>query len=179
MLERLKKFAIIVTIAVLFTIFIFAMTNAFYPKPDYGDFCKMRLQKPYDYEKCRNSTPEQVICNGDINYTYGADGCPVSMTCDGCGDAYQEADKKYEFVLFLVSSIAGLIAILFGIFFARDNDFWDVTKGGFLLGGLASLFIGTGIYYSEIARFLKPAIILAEMIIVILIAYKLLRKNKR
>jgi len=181
MLDKLKNFGIVAAIAILFTIFIFAMTNAIYPNPDYSDYCNNRVVKPQqiNWNSCTNIPITN--CNGNVEYIMDNNtGCPVDYTCDNCDEAYTQANSKHNFVLFLVSAILGLIAILFGIF-AIDNpkarkEFWGLTKAGFLLGGLLSLFIGTSIYYQDMGRFLKPIVILIELVIVILVTYKLVKK---
>jgi hypothetical protein len=81
-----------------------------------------------------------------------------------------------DFIFFMVSAVAGLGAILFGLFWRRNNKFWTIIKSGFLIGGLASLFIGTGMYYDEMGRFVKPIVIFLELAIVILVTYRINRK---
>ncbi|MFH1849436.1 MAG: hypothetical protein ABH879_04585 [archaeon] len=177
MIEKLKKIGIVITIAVLFTIFIFAMTNAVYPMPDYNDFCSRAatIAKPLDREKCGEVLPEAMDCRGPVDYEYDEGGCPVSATCNTCYNEFDRSMESYNMVLFLISSIIGVIAILFGLFYGKHNSFWVLVKGGFLLGGLISLFVGTSIYYQDMARFLKPAVILAELLIVLVVSYRLIK----
>jgi len=181
MIEKLKKIGIVLTIAILFTIFIFAMTNAFYPMPQYEDYCnvEMKIPQTLDREKCGEILPQAIDCRGPIDYTYDDEGCPVEAKCNLCFEAFDEVTENYNLVLFLVSSIVGVTAILFGLFFGRKDAFWDLTKAGFLIGGLISLFVGTGMYYHDMARFLKPAVILAELFIVLLITYKVINRRKK
>jgi hypothetical protein len=181
MIEKLKKLAIIITVAILFTIFVFAMTNAFYPRPEYDDFCEepAEIIKPMDREKCGDVLPETVGCRGPVKYEYDEEGCPIKAECDPCFEGYESARERYNLVLFIVASIAGIIAILFGLFYKKKDEFWEIAKGGFLLGGLISLFVGTAFYYENMGRFLRPAVILIELFIVLLVTYKVIRKKKK
>ncbi|MBU1201300.1 MAG: hypothetical protein KJ583_06355 [Nanoarchaeota archaeon] len=176
---KVKKIGIVLTIAILFTIFIFAMTNAIYPDPKYEDFCSYPtiITKPVEKDKCGEVMPQVVDCRGPIEYTYDENGCPIEAKCNKCYESYDTARKEHSMVLFLVSSIVGVFAILFGLFYNKDDDFWDLAKAGFLVGGLISLFVGTGVYYQDMARFLKPVVILAELFIVLMVTYKVFKKK--
>ena len=178
-IDKVKKIGIVLTIAILFTIFIFAMTNAIYPSPNYEDFCSQEMiTKPMPVNNCPDISYQVMNCRGQINYTYNESGCPITAVCDDCYKAYDVSQKEHNLVLFLVSSIIGILAILFGLFYSKDDEFWDLTRAGFLVGGLISLFIGTGIYYQDMGRFLKPVVILIELFIVLLVTYKVFKKKK-
>ncbi|NQV08558.1 hypothetical protein HQ529_01750 [Candidatus Woesearchaeota archaeon] len=178
MIEKLKKLGIVLTIAILFTIFIFSLTSAIYPKPEYDDFCEFsaKIAQPLDREKCGEILPEEINCRGPVEYTYGEDGCPIEASCNSCYEGYETAQEKYNLVLFLVSSIVGVMAILFGLFYDKKGAFWGLAKAGFLIGGLISLFVGTGIYYDDMARYLKPLVIFLELFIVLLVTYRVIKK---
>ncbi len=118
-------------------------------------------------------------CNGMVDYTYDEQGCPVSAECNNCYEEFDSAREKYDLVLFVVSSIFGLVAIMFGLFYKNKKNakFWDLTTAGFLIGGLISLFIGTGFYYEHMGRFLRPIVILVELVIVLVVTYKVIKKK--
>ncbi len=180
MLDKLKSFGIVATIAVLFTIFIFALTNAIVPQPEYNDFCNYDNQKNQriNWDECPN-TNMLTMCDGEVDYILDENNCPIDYTCDDCGITYKNEQNKHDLVLFLVSSIVGLIAILFGLFCIKRTDYWTLIKAGFLLGGLISLFVGTGIYYDSMARFLKPIVMFVELVIILLVTYKIISKGKK
>ncbi len=178
MIEQVKKIGLVLTIAILFTIFVFATTNAIYERPDHSDFCndkEPRSINKIDYENC--DVPELYDCRGPPIYTYGDDGCPITVECDSCYEDYEIAQEKYESILFLISSIVGVMAILFGLYYRKKDNFWNLIESGFLIGGLISLFVGTQIYYDSMAKFLKPIVILIELIIVIMVTRKVIMKK--
>jgi len=160
MQEKIKKIAISLTIALLFTIFVFAMTNAIYEKPEWTDYCdEPRPRKlPNTNVECPqfNDYPD---CRGKVDFEYDNNGCPIAASCNDCNIGYDEANEKHNLALFLVSSIAGVIAVLFGLYYKKKDKFFELVKAGFLIGGLISIFIGTMIYYDDMARFLRPALI--------------------
>ncbi len=182
MIEKLKKVGIVVTVAVLLAILIFSITNAIYPQPKYDSFCpsQMKPEAPVPGSgKCNLTFYNDVPpCEGFIEYKYDSSGCPVSAGCNKCNRNWEVAQEEHDFVLFLVASIAGVLAALFGIFFYKEDDFWTLVKAGFLIGGLAALFFGTGTYYSHMARFLRPVVIFLELCLVLLVTYRLIKKHK-
>jgi hypothetical protein len=180
MIDKLKNIGIVLTIAILFTIFVFAMTSAIYPGPDYLDYCNESfvIERPVDKEKCGEIMPQAVDCRGPIEYTYDEEGCPIEAKCNNCYEAFDKIREKHNMILFIVSSISGVAAILFGLYYNKKDLFWDLVRAGFLVGGLISLFVGTTIYYGDMARFMKPAVILVELLIVLLVTYKVIKKKK-
>jgi len=178
MQEKIKKIAIALTIALLFTIFVFAMTNAIYEKPEWSDFCdETRVGRLPDPRVECPKLIEYPDCRGKIDYTYDNDGCPIEAICNTCNIGYDDAREKHSLVLFIVSSIAGVMAVLFGLYYSKKDKFFELVKSGFLIGGLVSIFIGTMIYYDDMGRFLRPAIILIELIIVLAVTKKVVSKK--
>jgi len=180
MIEKIKHLGVILTIGILFTIFIFAITNSIYPKPSLNHFCNKsaKIEQPVDPEKCGKIMPQALDCRGPIEYIYDKDGCPVEARCNPCFEAFESALEKYFLILFITASISGVAAVLFGLFYKKKDKFWALIKNGFLLGGLICLFAGTIVYYQKMGRFLKPLVILIELIIVILVTYKIIKKKK-
>lgn len=186
----LRKIGIIFVIAVLYTIFVNAFIDAIYERPRYEDFCPY-LEKPervYEIEKrdatCPDfeqpGTAELKECRekkGENRYEYDANGCPISYECDMCRKGYDEKREHYGFWSFIISSIAALIAIAIGLFLpAKKNTLNEWVGTGFVLGGLITLFVGTARYYGDLHRIVRPIILFIELVIVIYIAYKKLKK---
>ncbi|MCH7561185.1 MAG: hypothetical protein IIC67_07455, partial [Thaumarchaeota archaeon] len=126
------------------------------------------------------SEQEQTDCSkskGYVEYRYNEFNCPTSWTCQTCGVSYNEAQKEHNYLVFIVSSILGLIAIALALYLPlKKNHLNQWISTGFMLGGLITLFIGTIRFFSELGRFVRPVVILAELIIVIYIAYKKIKK---
>ena len=187
---NLKRIAVIAAIAVLSSILIFSIINAIYEKPDYSRVCE---PTPYISKEpmviavnCTYVPPNQEMqsnCSqigGYMEPIYGDNGCTADYFCNTCNVKYDNALERYNFFLFLMSSILGLAFIMASIYLPYENDSlkeWILT--GLLIGGIASVFIGTGEYFRNMHRFIKPAIIFAEIILVVFIAYKKMGGKKK
>jgi len=184
----LRKILIIFIIAVLFSVFVQALIIAVHPSPKYEEFCESedRFAKPITIERanCTNivspTETEQENCkeiHGNIQYIYNEYGCPKKWKCETCQYEYDEARRYHNFIIFIISSIFGLIAIAIGLYLPITKNpvnHWIST--GFMLGGLITLFIGTIVYYNDMGRYIRPVIMLVELVIVIYISYKKIKK---
>lgn len=177
----IRKILVILVIAVLFSILVFTTIDAFYPDPDYSDFCRDRYyEKPRpvgvetDCESLDIDQAEADLCideGGMIRYDYQA-GCPVDWNCDYCQKEYDTARSEHAYVVFIVSAIASLIAIVLGLWLPKSNTLNEWVGTGFMLGGLISLFFGTIRYFGDLNRAIRPVVILLELLIVIYVTYK-------
>lgn len=187
----LRRVAIIFVIAVLFAIFVNAFIGAFYAAPKYDDFCKSRFypEKPYpavverkDCPKYQEPTQESLDkCANDKGfpeYRYDAYGCPVEYKgCNFCQRDFDNANQKYNFRYFIFSSILAVIGIGIGLLLPANKSLNEWVATGFMLGGLITLFFGTFRYYEYLGRYVKPAVILIELIIIIFLSYKKLHDS--
>ena len=189
----LRRVAIIFVIAVLYAIFVNALIGAVYPAPKYDDFCTSKYypERPYTVPvkegfSCPNYTaPKQEDLDqcaedkGMPEYTYDANGCPTAYKgCNFCQRDYDQANQKYNYIYFIFSSVLALIAIGVGLMLPTRNSLNEWIATGFLLGGLVTLFFGTFRYYEYLGRFVKPVVILVELLIVIYLSYKKLQDIK-
>ncbi len=189
----LRRIVIIFIIGVLYVVLSLAIIDALYPSPKYEDFCKQRFypEKPYpapDHKiECpayNEPTPQQLEnCSesrGTPDYVYDAKNCPVQYKgCNYCQRDFDAAQEKHSFYVFILSAILALIAVMVGLLLptaANSLNEWIAT--GFLLGGLITLFYGTVVYYQHLGRYVKPLVILAELLIVIYLSYKKLQDIK-
>ena len=185
-----RRILIIFVIGVLFAILSQAVIDAIYPAPKYEDFCKNSYSQgplyavgpgkvapvnctDVDYSTCYNQrgTP--------VNYTYNNLGCVVSYKCDFCQMAFDKNQQEYNLIVFLISSILGLIGIAIGLHLpSQSNSLNEWIATGFMLGGLLALFIGTARYYADMGRFIRPAVIFVELVIILYLAYKKLSQKE-
>ena len=190
----IRKIAIVIVIAILFSILVQATIEAIYPSPRYEDFCKGMYDRPApvaavkEAKECPDtyvppSQEEIDACDGKEgfpDYNYDEYGCPTKYTCNTCQKELDDSMKGYNLIVFIISSILGLIAIFAGVYLPTHKNALNEWVGtGFMLGGIISVFIGTARYYSDMARIVRPIILLIELIIIIWLAYKKLNKNLR
>jgi hypothetical protein len=181
----LRKILVIIIIAVLYVVLAFAVTHAIIQKPDYNNFCGQQgmLTAPVKIAmETGNCTAFQVESayekecyakRGYVEYKYDSRGCATEYYCNTCNADLEDATKKYDFWLFIIFSIMGLIALVIGLKLSPEqNELHKWVGSGFTAGSLAVLFIGTAIHYNEMLRYLRPFVILAEIAIVIYVFYK-------
>ena len=187
----LRRVAIIFVIAVLYAIFVNAFISAIYPEPRYEDFCKQRFypEKPYpaagkvECQKYKEPTRQELNdCadnKGMPDYLYDANGCPIEYKgCNYCQRDFDASNQKYNLYFFIFSSILAIIAIGIGLVLPTHNSLNEWIATGFILGGLITLFFGTFRYYQYLGRYVKPIVILVELLIVIFLSYKKLQDFK-
>ncbi len=181
-----RKFAIIIVIAVLYAILVYSAVEAIYPSPKYEDVCKdsMRMQNPEkmapiaaDLKNCTEIATPKCDEGGYPMYTYSTQGCATESWCSYCERDMKALNASQSRFSFIISSILGLIAIAAAMYLPigknRLNE-WVAT--GFMIGGLIALFIGTAKYFGEMSRILRPMVILIELVIVIFVSYRKMRK---
>lgn len=168
-----RKILIIFVIGILYAIFVHSFVDAVYPAPEYEDYCK-DFARPQPAEKIVDCEPITLPdCDGYIEYTYNSQGCPVSAVCSACNEELRNVRKTHNGVYFVLSSIFGLFAIALALYLPiKKNELNEWVGTGFMLGGILAIFIGTAAYYNDMTRLLRPVVILAELIIIIYLAYK-------
>ena len=188
MLNQVKKYAVIIVIAVLFTLFCFSIVDVINEKPQYEDFCNYdsprAMYVEYQQEDCLAlegpSSVEIGECsqqNGHVEYNYDSQGCAISYECNTCSYLYDEASKHHRFIGFIVTSILGLIAVIVGLYSKSEREVVEWVYSGIMIGGILAILIGTVSYFNDMGRFVKPFVLLAEIVLIILVALKTAKKK--
>jgi hypothetical protein len=188
-----RRILIACIIAVLFTVFVFSINSAVNEGPKWEKYCPqdyktipIPAQKAIAAGNCTSLiVPEDEFQNctgqrGTVDYRYDTNGCQVSSYCNTCNATFQDAQDHYHFIQFIIAAIFGLIAIIVGLFIpVKEDSVGESVSTGFLLGGLVTLFIGTALSFTTLYKWLRPGIILVELLLVIYIAYKKLKIGKK
>ncbi|MFH1133030.1 MAG: hypothetical protein V1735_00920 [Nanoarchaeota archaeon] len=196
-----RRVAIALVIAALFSIFVFSFNWAVNPSPRYDLLCRGSYETypvkaippgtvPAGNITCPAFTDatqaEKDACvqkGADFFYQYDFNGCPTAWKCDTCQLEFNAAQASYKFWEFLIAAFFGLVAIIIGLWLPTDrHSLNELVSTGFLLGGLITLFIGTGIYWEFFpphTLWLRPVIILFELLLVIFIAYRKLGNKEQ
>jgi hypothetical protein len=188
MINQVKKYAVIIVIAVLFTLFCFSIVDVIDEKPQYEDFCNYDSPRhmgiDYGEDDCEGfdgATEAEIDeCsqqNGRIEYNYNSSGCPASYECNTCSYLYNEASKQHRFIGFIVTSILGLIAVIVGLYSKSEKEVVEWIYSGIMIGGILAILIGTVSYFNDMGRFVKPFVLLAEIVLIILVALKTAKKK--
>lgn len=186
--QTLKKYAIIITIAILFFFFTFSVIEAIKERPTYSDYCTrtprpMMTQSPET--DCEPYTPPKSLqedCldrGGQLDYEYNQSGCQIDATCNMCSAEYDDAQEAYQRMSFLIGSFIGLIAVIFGIYYTTSNEIFQWINAGILVGGMAVIFVATARYYSFMPRFLKPIVLFIEIVLVSWVAIATFSRTRK
>lgn len=190
----IRKIIIIFVVAVLFGVLVFSVIEAVYPQPKYEDYCKNRnhpVEKPYISQvvcpEVNVSESDRKACDekkGYIEYmNYDPNNCPKKYECNTCQHEFDMAQEKHQRYVFYISALLSLVAIFIGLYLpAKTNTLNEWIGTGFMLGGTFSLFFGTLITFIWLDRYIRPLVILLELVLIIFIAYRKignLRKDKK
>lgn len=184
-----RRIIVIFVIAILFTIFINVAIEAFYPQPDYNEYCAREAVPKAIYAREPATTCSEFIVpdgvstsctakKGQVEYKYDSKGCPTEAYCNTCYIELEQANERYNLIVFIVSAIAGLGALIAGLYLPQKrNPINEWVGSGFLLGGILTILVGTIRYFGDMGRYMRPVVILIELILVIYLAYKKLGKK--
>ena len=186
----IRKILVIFAVAILFTLFSYALFDAFYPEVKYEDYCeekvysvilntsdtceaaggKWRMYDDYRPVKPVNDDYPVKSVNDDypvksVNNAY----CDINYYCN---KEVEDARENRSFYAFIALSILGAIAILIGLYLPITNSINEWVGTGFMLGGLFDVFFGTAMHYQDLGRFLKPLVLFIELALVIFLTYK-------
>lgn len=187
MIEKVKKIGIIIIIAILFALFSFSLVDLADEGPKYEDYCISKNAPFIPVQKdliCKNITEptnaQYETCNkqgGFIEYSYDGQGCPKSFECNTCNKLFEEAGKQHRFIGFLITTIMGVIAIIVGMYITSKKEVIGWIYSGILIGGMISVAIGTIMYFHDMGRFVKPFVLLVEIILIAWIAIRTYSKK--
>ena len=182
-----RKVIIVGLIAVLFAIFVFSTIEAVYPSPEWDEYCDNERAYPRnvgDSSECPSvdvPQDEQQACEGYIDYRYDSNGCATEYFCNTCQVELSQAQDMHSQIVFYVSAVLSLIAIFVALTLPqalnnkkgkKRNDVHEWVGSGLLLGGALVLIVGTFMGFGSLHAYVKPIVILAELILVIYLAYK-------
>lgn len=179
----IRKYGVAIAVAILTAIFIYSAADAIAPQVNW-DRCYNSLKPSYGPDvpraqqtQCTNvqidpAAQEACVANGyTYEAVYGPDGCTTEYTCNTCYKEQQDAQEQRNAVFFYAALALGLIAIVVG-FLLPLGTVHEWVGLGFIIGGVIGLFIGTVSYWGDLARWLRPFVILIELGVVLLIVYR-------
>ena len=172
-MKNIKEKLLSIAIAIVLVFFIAYGINTFYPQPDYSDFCDE--DKPYK----PNITQQECLDMGGKwteERVPRVEGQPETTGyCDQdytCRQQFEDAREAYNKIVFIISGILGLAAVLIGGIVLKLES----VSTGVMGGGILTIIYGTLRYWGQledIGRFLILGIILA---VLIFIGYRYLKK---
>ncbi|MEK6967065.1 MAG: hypothetical protein AABX51_00365 [Nanoarchaeota archaeon] len=178
---KLRKFVLGFAIGIVFVLFVFYGIRTFYEEPDWNKMCAGR--DPYavplgkvpdqiDQSKCDAIMQnENLPCEPQyrMNIYNSTLGC-YTVSCNICQMDFDKAKEKYDSDVFIISIVAGGIALFVGVILGVE-----AVGSGLMFGGVITIFVGVirnwG-HLGNIVKFLILGIVLAALIF---IGYKKLK----
>lgn len=181
-MTQVRKYGIILAVAILYSIFVFSLGNAVIPEREYPEFCEQAMSEQarqsfaplVPRDECpalEEPTQEEIdACPGTLSPDWRTS-CPEQYICN-CQELQQEFRSTEATIQFWIAIVLGFIAIVAGMLLPSKNELNEWVGAGFILGGLITLFIATAQYWGEIHRIARPIVIALELAVVLWIAYR-------
>ena len=177
----MKNFVLGVGIFVVYALVLWQGVQAFYPAPEYEDFCGSRGVRPFPFDRgvdctvsgeLRNKMDSCSDAKGLIRNQYDDDGCVVDVECDECNLDYDVARGDYLKNIFIISLIVGVITLIVGFSILKIEP----VGSALLASGIWAIFYGTVRNWSNFGNIWRFILLLVVLIILIWVAVRL---NKR
>lgn len=181
---KAKEVAMVIALAILTSFFFGLFVDAIYERPEYEDFCKNRYKetsRPYPVDcKLPVTRSEQVEIEiekcyqdgGFPEFNYEENGCESGFKeCNLCNKEFQEEQEKYNRNVFFIVAPIGAILLITGLLLA-----YEVVGSGLMFSGILLVAYATIIYFSDMSKWLRVLVIFIELVLLVLISIRKLRK---
>ncbi|MBX4212340.1 hypothetical protein KW787_02705 [Candidatus Pacearchaeota archaeon] len=163
--------------------------EAFYPSPKYEAYCtgnEFTYPKiPYGVTPTNCSYSPQLqqqeqACyanQGQPAYTYNDQGCPVSAQCNYCMKDFNDAQKSYSKVIFIIALITGIITLIVGFAILSVEP----VGSALMASGIGAIFYGSVRNWANLSDIWRFLLLLVSLVILIWIALRInrVRTSKR
>jgi hypothetical protein len=191
--SKVLKWSVIIGIIIVLNLFFNYAISLVYPAPDYNVFCPQSqiVNPPENQTGClkaggqwtvypASAVPTPATTITPVTPTNSVANSPASVKsvpmipatsqptgyCDAtytCGNNYTTAMNLYDRNIFIALVSLGVISILVGLFWRTT----DAVSVGLSFGGVVSLIIGSGRYWSEAGNILKVVILAVALVALI------------
>jgi len=148
-LDKVKKIALSIAIAIILALFVNVGIATFYDSPD--------------YEECFYPRP---LLRGEFEQPTKEE----QSDSKECEDGNRALRSVYNRNVFLVLVIAGVASLLVGFTLGVSS-----VASGLLFGGILNLFIGVVRFWSDMDEYLRFIILGITLVILIWVGYKKLK----
>ncbi len=160
--------------------------EAFYPSPEYNDFCKgvesEKYLRPFDFGNCTFSRAIQEqsdLCyanDGFPDYDYTDAGCVSAVKeCNYCAKNFNEVSKEHAKIVFVIALIAGIITLLIGYVVLAIEP----VGSALMAAGIGAIFYGSVRNWDNLSDVWRFLLLLVALILLIWIAVRVNRLDKK
>lgn len=172
---NVKNLVLGIGIIVVFALVLWQGIEAFYPSPDYQDYCNVTKQYP--------SYTDRGMCeaNGGVWNQYEQP-IPAKTNetgyCDyfyKCGQDFNEAQLAHSKIVFYISLIIAIIAVIVGFTVLSVEPVGSALIGA----GIWAIFYGTVVNWRNFSNIWRFLLLLVALVALIWIALRLNRNQRR
>ncbi|MBS3090041.1 hypothetical protein J4461_04170 [Candidatus Pacearchaeota archaeon] len=165
--------------------------EAFYPSPQYNDFCTPGSEferspvKPYPVSgdpnctfssKLREQEQQCYAQEGQPIYEYNERGCALAVReCDLCNKEYNDARQAHAKVVFIIALIAGIITLLLGFLVLS----MEPVGSALMASGVGAIFYGSVRNWENLSDIWRFLLLLLSLVLLIWIALRLNSQKKK
>lgn len=173
----------------IFIVFMFVLHNgirAFYPAPEYNNFCNGTMfdsypQKIMTYDaNCTfsediNAQEQQCSSNsGQPVYNYSTQGCIVGIKeCNYCQKNFDDATKAYNKIVFIIALIIGIVVLILGYGVLSIEP----VGSALMASGIGAIVYGTIVNWENLGNLGRFLLLLLSLVILIWIAIRINKRN--
>lgn len=162
--------------------------EAFYPSPQYDDFCDGKQYyypgstpaKPSEGVNCTITPSQQQsdMCmqqgGNVVADTYSAQGCALTFKCDTCSKDWVEAQRAHSKIVFLISLIAGVLTLIVGWLFLT----FEPVGSALMASGIGAFVFGSIRNWNNLSDVWRFLLLLVALVLLIWIAYMLNKSGR-
>lgn len=185
---NVKNLVLGIGIVVVFALVLWQGIEAFYSSPQYDDFCNSTefgyLEKfppsgqtpSCNFSRSLQEQEQQCYSQeGQPVFEYNENGCALSLKeCDLCNKYFQDAQKSHARIVFFISLIVGILALIFGYAILSIEPVGSALIGS----GIWAFFYGTVINWRNFTTVWRFLLLLLALILLIWIAIRLNTQKK-
>ena len=182
---KLKNFVLGLGIVIIYALVLWQGIEAFYPAPQWGDFCDNEVGPRVpnlNKDNVCDFPPEvenkQLACgkaDGFFVYKYDSNGCVIDGVCDECNILYDDARKIHSRNVFIVSFIVGVVTFILGLTLLKIEPVGSALIGS----GIWALFFGSVVNWRNFGAGIRFGLLLFVLIVLIWFTVKLNKRKKK
>ena len=186
---RFKNIVLGIGILIVYLLMLGYGIEAFYASPKYDDFCTAGRFTGYYPEKPIPASPvncsysqqlrdAEQVCYADKGqpiYQYDDNGCTTAVKeCDYCQRDFDEANKAYSKVVFIIALIAGIVTLLVGYSILSVEP----VGSALMASGVGAIVYGSVRNWQNLSDIWRFLLLLVALILLIWIALRINREKK-
>ena len=186
---NVKNLILGIGIVIIYGLVLWQGIEAFYPSPEYEDYCTAGRFDTYyptkplpagqSCEFPRNLQDAQNQCYADKGqpvWEYDNNGCQIALKeCDYCQREYDEADKAHAKVVFIIAVIIGIITLLVGFSLLSTEPVGSALIGS----GIWAIFWGSVANWRNFSNIWRFLLLLVSLVLIVWFTLRLNKPRKR